>query len=122
MDGKILARLGAVAFVAIAIVAMVTEIKRSDDRQDGLAAETRPVRKRDPLDMELGRCSRLGEAGSRDPSCLKAWAENRRRFLGQTDPAASPAPAAPTTLFPNAPGTADQPGPVRSIPFQAGER
>ena len=121
MDGKILARLGAVAFVAIAIVAMVTEIKRSDDRQDGFAAESRPVRKRDPLDTELSRCSRLGEAGSRDTSCLKAWAENRRRFLGQTDPAASLAPAVPTTLFPNAHGTADQSGPVAPIPSQAGE-
>ena len=121
MDGKILARLGAVAFVAIAIVAMVTEIKRSDDRQDGFAAETRSVRKRDPLDTELSRCSQLGEAGSRDASCLRAWAENRRRFLGQTDPAASPMPATSTTLFPNAPGTADQPGPVQPIPSQAGE-
>ncbi|WP_026784635.1 putative entry exclusion protein TrbK-alt [Pleomorphomonas koreensis] len=121
MDGKILARLCAVAFVAIAIVAMVTEIKRSDDRQDGFAAETRPVRKRDHLDTELSRCSSLGEAGSRDASCLKAWAENRRRFLGQTDPAASSAPAAPTTLFPNAPGVADQPDPVAPITSQAGE-
>ena len=121
MDGKILARLGAVAFVTIAIVAMVTEIKRSDDRQDGFAAETRSVRKRDPLDTELGRCSRLGEAGSRDPSCLKAWAENRRRFLGHRDSAASPVPTATTTLFPNAHGTADQPGPVQPIPSQAGE-
>ena len=122
MDSKIIARLGAVVFVAIAIVAMATEIKRSDDRQDGFAAETRPVRKRDPLDTELGRCSRLGEAGSRDASCLKAWAENRRRFLGQTDSAASPAPAAPTTLFPNAHGAADQPGSVQSVPSQSGER
>ena len=121
MDGKILVRLGAVAFVAIAIVAMVTEIKRSADRQDGFAAETRPVRKRDPLDTELSRCSSLGEAGSRDPLCLKAWAENRRRFLGQMNPAASPAPTAPTTLFPNAPGSADEPGPVAPIPSQAGE-
>lgn len=118
MDGNTLARLGAVAFVTIAIVAIVTEIRRSDEQQDGFAAETRLVRKRDPLDTELSRCSRLGEAGSRDTSCLKAWAENRRRFLGQTDPAASPAP---TTLFPNAPGTAAQPGPVQSIPSQAGE-
>lgn len=120
MDGKILARLSAVAFVAIAIMAMVTEIKRADDRQDGFAAETRPVSKRDPLDTELSRCSRLGEAGSRDTSCLKAWAENRRRFLGQTDPA-SPTPTAPTTLFPNAPGSADQPSPLQSVPSQAGE-
>lgn len=121
MDGKILARLCTVAFVAIAIVVAAIEINRPNDRQDGFAAETRPVRKRDPLDTELSRCSSLGEAGSRDASCLKAWAENRRRFLGQTDPAASPAADAPTTLFPNGPGTADQLGHVQYVPSQTGE-
>ena len=48
-------------------------------------------------------------------------AENRRRFLGHRDSAASPVPTATTTLFPNAHGTADQPGPVQPIPSQAGE-
>ncbi len=88
MDGKTLVRLGAVVFIAVAIVAAAIELKRPDDRQDDFAAQPRSIQKRDPLDVELARCSRLGEAGSRDPACLKAWAENRRRFLGQPDTSA----------------------------------
>ena len=38
-------------------------------------------------------------------ACLKTWAENRRRFLGE--PAPTPAPTAPATMFPSAP--ADEP-------------
>ncbi|MBB5374017.1 putative entry exclusion protein TrbK-alt [Acidocella aromatica] len=87
MDGKTLARIGAIVFVVLAIVAAVIDVNRPDNPQVGLAMPRRPVIERDPLDAELARCSGLGEAGPRDPSCLKVWAENRRRFLGQ--PAAS---------------------------------
>jgi len=83
LDGKTLARIGAIAFVAFAIVAAVIDINRPDDRQGDVAMPGPAVIGRDPLDAELARCSGLGEAGPRDPSCLKAWAENRRRFLGQ---------------------------------------
>lgn len=30
----------------------------------------------------LERCRRLDEAGLRDPDCLAAWADERRRFFG----------------------------------------
>ena len=96
MDGKILARTGAIAFVAIAIVANAIEINRNDERQDTFATPGRPTPARDPLDIELLRCSQIGEAGTRDPGCLKAWAESRRRFLGQgTAPFDLPATVAP---------------------------
>ncbi|MDG4575814.1 MAG: putative entry exclusion protein TrbK-alt [Defluviicoccus sp.] len=102
MDGKTLARIGAIVFVAFAIVAAVIDMNRPDDSPADFTMPGPAVIGRDPLDAELARCSGLGEAGPRDPSCLKAWAENRRRFLGQPatapsapsyTPASVPAPA-----------------------------
>ena len=109
MDGKTLARIGAVVFVAIAVTATAIEMTRRDDRRNSPATQTRSVTERDPLDAELARCSGMGEAGTRDPSCLKIWAENRRRFLGE--PAPTPAPTAPATLFPSAPAD-EHPGKI----------
>jgi conjugative transfer region protein TrbK len=83
MDGKTLARIGAVVFVAVAITATAIEMTRHEVTPDSVATQARPVMARDPLNAELARCSGIGEAGGRDPSCLKAWADNRRRFLGQ---------------------------------------
>ena len=106
MDGKTLARIGAIMFVAFAIVAAVIDMERPDDRPADFAMPGPAVIGRDPLDAELGRCSALGEAGPRDPSCLKAWAENRRRFLGQptaiapSSPTSVPAPAAMSSSAP----------------------
>lgn len=114
MDGKTLARIGAVIFVALAITATAIEMNRPADREDDPVLGAQPTMSRDPLRAELARCGSLGEAGGRDPSCLHAWAENRRRFLGQPESAASTAPtasAAPTTLFPTPPAsTPDQNG------------
>ncbi|MBP8234746.1 MAG: putative entry exclusion protein TrbK-alt [Hyphomonadaceae bacterium] len=116
MDGKILARIGAVVFVAIAVTATAIEMTRKDERQNSPTAQTRTVRERDPLGAELARCSAMGEAGPRDPSCLRAWAENRKRFLGQSAPA--PAPAEPATLFPNAPADAARGNATPAIPAE----
>lgn len=95
MDGKTLARIGAVAFVALAITATAIELSRKDDRSEAYAPSPQPVSGRNPLDVELARCSGLGEVGARDTACLKAWAQNRRRFLGQeSTPSTSDAPVA----------------------------
>ncbi|UHD45238.1 putative entry exclusion protein TrbK-alt [Aureimonas altamirensis] len=89
MDGKMLARLGAIIFVAIAITATVIEMTRKDEPE---AVTTAPQLQppADPLRQNLRRCQRLGEAAVSDPGCLATWAENRDRFLGRT-----PAPATP---------------------------
>ena len=82
MDAKALARIGAVVFVAVAITATVVELSRKEERPE--AAPPRPPAQAgatDPLREELFRCQSLGEAGPRDPACLRAWAESRRRFL-----------------------------------------
>jgi conjugative transfer region protein TrbK len=101
MDGKFLARIGAVVFIAVALTVTAIEMSSKDDEPDALATRDRSIAPQDPLAAELRRCSGIGEAGPRDPGCLKAWVESRHRFLGQRDSATAPAPAAPTTLFPN---------------------
>lgn len=105
MDGKTLARIGAIIFVALAITATVIEMNRPAERRNDPVTLAQPVTTRDPLRMELARCGVMGEAGGRDPSCLHAWAENRRRFLGQPAPVASPEPTAPTPSTPNQNGS-----------------
>ena len=90
MDGKTLARIGAIIFVALAITATAIEMNRPADRPDDPAPLARPAIVRDPLRAELARCGGLGEAGGRDPACLRVWAETRDRFLGRT-----PAPSSP---------------------------
>ena len=89
MDAKTLARIGAVAFVAVAITATAIELTRKD--QAPPPAPMRAVEPlRDPLRAEQRRCQQLGEAAGKDAGCLRAWAETRDRFLGR-----SPLPAAP---------------------------
>ncbi|MER9455589.1 putative entry exclusion protein TrbK-alt [Mesorhizobium sp. M0478] len=108
MDGKILARVSAVVFIAVALTVTAIEMSSKDEQPDAIATPGRPLALQDPLAAELRRCSGLGEAGPRDPGCLKAWADSRRRFLGQRDSATAPAPVAPTTLFPNVAASADR--------------
>ncbi|MFZ5617690.1 MAG: putative entry exclusion protein TrbK-alt [Pseudomonadota bacterium] len=88
MDGKILARLGAVVFVAFAITATAIEMTRKDDAPTRRPA---PVLEpsRDPLREGQRRCQQLGEAAANDADCLRVWAETRDRFLGRTPPPAS---------------------------------
>lgn len=98
MDAKTLARIGAVAFVAVAITATVIELTRKEERPETGPARQAQVGAADPLRDELFRCQSLGEAGPRDPACLRAWAESRRRFLmPRTAPSTSPSGASRPT-------------------------
>ena len=81
MDGKMLARLGAVVFVAVAITATAIEMNRKEEVREAWPSGRTTQAQGDPLRDELIRCQVLGEAGPRDPACLRAWAENRNRFL-----------------------------------------
>lgn len=81
MGGKTLARLGAVVFVALAVTATAIESTRKEESPPHPAASLASAPP-DPLRQEILRCQQLGEAGPRDPACLRAWAENRERFLG----------------------------------------
>lgn len=83
MDGKVLARIAAVVFVAIAITAAVIEMTREDV---STPAPSSPALQApaDPLRLELRRCQEMGEAAANDVECLRLWAGNRDRFLGRT--------------------------------------
>jgi conjugative transfer region protein TrbK len=89
MEGKVLARIVAIVFVAIAITATVIEVTREEGPAPvSIGPALQPSA--DPLRATLRRCQQLGEAASSDADCLAAWADSRDRFLGRT-----PAPVAP---------------------------
>lgn len=88
MEGKVLARVSAIVFVAIAITVTLIEMTREDGPAPvSTAPSLQPPA--DPLRATLRRCQQLGEVAASDADCLAAWAESRNRFLGRT-----PAPAA----------------------------
>jgi conjugative transfer region protein TrbK len=86
MDGKTLARLAALIFVAIAVTAAAIDLAREEG--EGPAPQVRlPVATEDPLREGQRRCQQLGEAAAKDTGCLRLWAETRDRFLGrETEP------------------------------------
>jgi conjugative transfer region protein TrbK len=98
MDGKMLARLGAVVFVAVAVTATAIEMTRKEEVPAAWPSGRSTEAQADPLRDELIRCQSLGEAGPRDPGCLRAWAENRHRFLA---PGARPMERLPQQPPPN---------------------
>ncbi len=120
MDGKMLARLGAVVFVAVAITATAIEMSRKEEAPDAWPSGRAAVTQADPLRDELIRCQMLGEAGPRDPACLRAWTENRNRFLA---PGARPAerlpdmPPAPRDNAARQPDRTDQPAAEPAAPI-----
>ena len=87
MDTKLFARIGAIAFVAIAITMTALQL-----REEPVRAVPEVVDVTDPdsdaLPEQLRQCSAMGEAAARDPICHAAWAEKRRRFFGKAVKAA----------------------------------
>ena len=81
MDGKLVARVGAVVFVAVAITATAIEMSRKEEVPEIWPSGRTAQETADPLRDALIRCQALGEEGPRDPACRRAWAENRHRFL-----------------------------------------
>ncbi|MET3791080.1 putative entry exclusion protein TrbK-alt [Aquamicrobium terrae] len=91
MDGRVLARIAAIIFIAVAITATIIEMTREETAGP---VPTVPVLQpaSDPLRLEQRRCQELGEAAANDATCLRVWAETRHRFLGR-----SPAPETPAS-------------------------
>jgi conjugative transfer region protein TrbK len=105
MDGKMLARLGAVVFVGVAITTTVIELTRKPEEQQ-VRTLVHEHDDTDALRQVLRSCRDMGEAATRDPTCLDVWAKARDRFLGQSPKppqpggTRTPASEAPVTLFP----------------------
>ena len=102
MDTKLFARIGAGAFVAVALTMTALQL-----REDPKAAPTEIVTvlepDGDPLPSQLRACSAMGELAVSSPDCRAAWAEKRRRFLGiETEASPDPAVAATDGASPTA--------------------
>ncbi|UCI16784.1 putative entry exclusion protein TrbK-alt [Mesorhizobium sp. B2-1-8] len=89
MDGKALARLVAVVFVAVAVAATALEMSRKEDKRVGEGPHTPAASAPNPLRDRLRRCRALGAAALRDEGCARLWAEQRHRFLGLEKPSRS---------------------------------
>ena len=89
MEGKVLARIAAIIFVAVAITAGIIQMNREDKAGPAPAA---PALQPPAYPLRLGqrRCQEMGEAAANDAECLRVWSETRDRFLGRS-PAAAPA-------------------------------
>lgn len=94
MDTKLFARIGAVAFVAIALTMTALTLREERPPPDETFTVFEPDG--DPLPAQLKACNAMGELALSSPDCRAAWAEKRRRFLGveqdgvMDEPAATP--------------------------------
>lgn len=105
MDTKLFARIGAGAFVAVALTMAVLQL-----REEPASPEPEIITvwepDGDPLPAQLRACSAMGELAVSSPDCRAAWAEKRRRFLGieteasHSDPAVEASDGAPPTAEP----------------------
>ena len=92
-------RLAAVGFVSMVIGYTALDLTMTP-RQPAASASVAPTEQQsDPLRSELLRCQSIGTAAANDGACLRAWAENRRRFLA---PGARPQAAIAATPLLNA--------------------
>lgn len=96
MDTKLLARVGAIAFVAVAITMTAIELRGDKTPPAPAPAPAASTPQVDPLRAALIRCQAIGQAGAGDAECLRTWAESRRRFLAAGRPQESLAETAAT--------------------------
>lgn len=113
MDTKLFARVGAIAFVGVAITMTALQLREGPVRAVPEVIDVTDSDS-DPLPELLRQCNAMGEAAARDPICHAAWDEKRRRFLGK-DRHAAPGPG------PSADGSSPR-LPAISGTAQAGEQ
>lgn len=102
MDGKTLARIAAVVFVALAITATAVEMNRKEEKPMAAMLPAPAPSAPNPLRESLRRCQGFGEAALRDRECLRLWAEQRDHFLGLKTPPATSSAESITSPSPNA--------------------
>ena len=86
-------RAGGIAAAMLALAASAIEVSREGKEA---VAPVPSMAARDPLAIELQRCHTVTPTSGRDDACERAWAENRRRFLGVSH-RTSPIPAVPNS-------------------------
>lgn len=113
MDTKLFARIGAGAFVAIALTMSVLQLR--EERPESLP-EVITVWEPDgdPFPGRLRACAAMGELALSSPDCRAAWAEKRRRFLGQGGEASAPA-SDPAALASEASAPSSEPQPAKGV-------
>lgn len=100
MDARIAARMIAVLALGAAMTAAVMAL-RGDGTEDAAPHSLRSPGG-EPANSELVRCRDLGMAAANDPTCRKAWAESRRRFLQPREPERAVAPKPKRPALPRA--------------------
>jgi conjugative transfer region protein TrbK len=98
MRTSTVARLGALAFISVVVTITALDMRAPAGAPTTATLPAPTPVSSDPLRAELLRCQSIGTAAEGDGACLRAWAENRRRFLA---PGARPQ-AAIGTLAPTA--------------------
>jgi conjugative transfer region protein TrbK len=97
MDTKLFARIGAGAFVAVALTMSVLQL-REEPAPPPTEVITVWEPDGDPLPAQLRACAAMGEQALSAPDCRAAWAEKRRRFLGVESKAGEPSADADAPL------------------------
>jgi conjugative transfer region protein TrbK len=121
MQTKTVVRIGAVAFVAVALTVSALQVGMRSGPVEADRAAAALAAGADPLWPELVRCQSIGAAGATDRDCLRAWAENRRRFLapGSRPAAALPAEGAGSGIASNESDIGARALAVRAAPGEA---
>lgn len=95
MNIRLPARIGAFAGIGVALTMGLLAL-REEPKPASPPPSLSTDLPTDPLQAKLRSCQLAGQAAGSDPGCLAAWAENRRRFLGErsrrVEPAAVDAP------------------------------
>lgn len=113
MDTKLFARIGAGAFVAIALTMSVLQLRV--ERPEPLPEVITVFEPDgDPLPGQLRACTAMGELALSSPDCRAAWAEKRRRFLGREGEEAAPA-SDPAIDASETPAQAFEPQPAKGL-------
>lgn len=86
MEARIYAGIAALVLAALAVTAAAIDMAGRDAPEPWGADARSEIEtpEFDPLRDELRRCQEIGGQAAEDPVCLAAWAEARRRFLGQS--------------------------------------
>lgn len=85
MTSALTFRLAAIGFALLALLVAAQQTRHGEPLPAPVATATATVTATsavDPARAELERCQGLGEAGAHEPACLRAWSDQRRRFLG----------------------------------------